>query len=91
MIKWLTLNHDNLFAIMLTNLCIAILPDAVLASATTHDVILSGVSIMKEIIQSLAGLTAMALSVMLICINYPKFMHWLRKEKKHLKKNDRTE
>ena len=88
MTKWLIINHDNLFLIMLTNLCIAILPDAVMANTVTHDAILGGVSIVKEIIQAAAGLAAMTLSVMLICINYPKFTKWLRRTKKNTRYHD---
>ena len=51
MTRWLIINHDNLFLIMLTNLCIAILPDAVMANTATHDAILGGVSIVKEVIR----------------------------------------
>ena len=84
MTQWITSNHDNLFTLMLTSLGVAILPDSVIGSTFILDsTIVQTASIIKEVIQIVGGVMAITLSIMLICINYPKFKERINKTKKH--------
>jgi hypothetical protein len=78
MTEWIKNQQDTILTIAFTGLGVAIVPDVVSANPVIVDSALTQATIVKEVVQIVGGILGGSLSIMLLCINIPKFKQWIR-------------
>lgn len=76
--KWISNSQFEISLGAFSSLLIAVIPNNVMADMVLLQEQTSGISIARDIIQIIAGVVAIILSMMLICVNARRFRSFIR-------------